>query len=201
MLPFGPDSKRWAQRARDTPFSELSSVRATAEQWRNGLAGLTALLSAAALITSPSLATTLTTGWRAFVGILALTGLLALTFGTWQAMRAAFGVPGSAIPMTGERLKAWEQQQATDAVGMLNYARSAFLSGIMLIVAASAVAFSAQPLSAPPGQAVVITTIDQTLCGHLGSGSAGQLTLTSADGRVHTVQLISIKNLALASSC
>jgi hypothetical protein len=33
-------------------------------------------------------------------------------------MLAAFGVPGAAMPMTGERLKAWERQQAGGAVGM-----------------------------------------------------------------------------------
>jgi hypothetical protein len=200
MTSFGPDNKRWAQRAREVQFSELSSVRATAEQWRNGLAGLTALLSAAALITSPTLGAKISGGWRVIVGLLVLGGLVALIYGTWRAMLAAFGVPGTAIPMTGERLQAWEQQQAGDAVDKLDQARFAFLAGVGMIVAASAVAFWVQP-SSPSGPAVVITTTTEVLCGHLGSGKAGSVELRTADGQVHTVPLGTVKNIVTESTC
>jgi len=199
MASFGPDNKRWAQRAQEVQFSELSSVRAAAEQWRNGLAALTALLSAAALITSPSLGTTVAGGWRVLVGLLAVGGLLILIFATWRAMLAAFGVPGAAMPMTGERLKAWEHAQASAAVGLLDQARLAFLSGVLLIVAASGVAFWAQPTAAGPW--VVVTTPTGAQCGLLGSGEGNHLELTSLDGGVHMVPLTAVTGISATSSC
>lgn len=200
MPAFGPDNKRWAQRAQQVQFSELSSVRATAEQWRNGLAGLTALLSAAALISSPSLGTALSAWQRTLVGLLALAGLLTLIFGTWRAMLAAFGVPGAAMPLTGERLKKWEQDQSRLAVGRLNQARIAFLGGILLIVAASAVAYWAQP-SSQTDATVVVTTTTGAICGHLGASQTGELRLTSSDGHVYTLPLAAIKSVDIAASC
>jgi hypothetical protein len=110
--PFGLDSKRWVQRASAVPFGELAAVRATAGQWRNGLAGLTALLSANSLIASPTLADHLGSGTRLAVGAIAIAGLLVLLFGTWRTMDAAFGGPGADDYLTGERLRTWEQEQA-----------------------------------------------------------------------------------------
>ena len=43
--PYGLANKRWAQRANAIQFGELAAIRATAGQWRNGLAGLTALVA------------------------------------------------------------------------------------------------------------------------------------------------------------
>lgn len=200
MTPGGLEDKRWAQRAQEAQFTELSSVRTTAEAWRNGLAGLTALLSAAALITSPTLGTTVPPDRRAFVGLLVLLGLVVLIFGTWRAMLAAFGLPGPEMPMTGERLRAWEQQQSREAVTMLCQARYAFLAGVGLIVAASALAFWSQPAS-PSGPAVVVTTTTGVLCGHLGPGESGHLRLITADGQVHTVALTEVTSIAAQTGC
>ena len=74
--PYGLANKRWAQRANAIQFGELAAIRATAGQWRNGLAGLTALLSAGTLLASPTLASHLTPGPQLAVGLLAVSGLL-----------------------------------------------------------------------------------------------------------------------------
>jgi hypothetical protein len=179
-------------------YEELGAARRSAEQWRTGMASLTALLSAAALITAPDLGKTLGSPWRAFVGGLALAGLLALTYGTWQVMRAAFGMPSSAIPMTGERLRAWEQSQARDAVDRLRQARISFLSGLLLIILASSVAFAAQPRGGP---FVMVTTADGPLCGRLGSAESGRIQVTTADGKVHTITLSTIETVNGVSTC
>jgi hypothetical protein len=192
------DNKRWGQRAREVQFHELAAVRTTAEQWRTGLGGLTALLSAAALITAPDLGKALTGFARAAVGSLALAGLLVLVFATWRVMVAAFGVPGQAIALTGERLKEWEQDQATTATRLLGQARVCFLAGLLLLVVASAVAFAAQPAD---GQAVIVTTRTDAFCGHLGPAAADQLRLTTADGVVHTLPFSTIATVSAASSC
>ena len=140
-FPPSIEGKRWAQRAAAVPFGELAAVRATAGQWRNGLAALVTLLSAASLIASPTLADHLT-GWsRLAVGVLALCGLLALLYGTWRAMDAAFGAPGPDDYLTGPRLQQYEHDQANAAVTALRAARSAFILGLLLTIAAAAIAF------------------------------------------------------------
>ena len=196
--PFGLDNKRWGQRAREVQFHELAAVRATAEQWRTGLGGLTAPPSAAALITAPDLGKALTGYARAAVGGFALAGLLVLVFATWRVKVAAFGVPGQVIALTGERLKEWERDQTTTATRLLGQARVCFLAGLLLLVVASAVAFAAQPRD---GQAVLVTTRNGALCGHLGPAATDQLRLTTADGVVHTLPVSTITSVTTASSC
>src|ERR1700742_3190870 len=105
--PSGIDAKRWAQRADELQFTQLANIRATAQNWRTGLAGLTSLLSVASIVVAPNLADKLDTGWLIGAGASALVGLLALLYGTWQATKAAFGVPGYAVILTGRRLRDW----------------------------------------------------------------------------------------------
>jgi hypothetical protein len=199
MPPYGPENKRWAERARQAQFQELAAARAAAEQWRTGLAGITALLSAAALITAPDLAKGLRAPWHAAVGLLALAGLLALVFGTWRAMKAAFGVPAAALPLTGERLRAWEHEQTRAAVDALGQARKSFLSGVLLIVAASGVAFTMGSSDDRP--LVVITTASDAFCGHLRSSGSGKISVVSEDGHVHTTAMNRVRSVESVSSC
>jgi hypothetical protein len=197
LLP-GIDSKRWAQRAAAVPFGELAAIRATAEQWRNGLAGLVTLLSAGSLIASPALASRLT-GWsRLAVGVLALCGLLTLLYGTWRAMDAAFGAPGEDNYLTGERLRTWEHDQANAAVTALRSARRAFIVGLLLTIAAAATAFGFTPAS---GITVRTQAVTGTFCGQLGTSAGRTVSITGSDGTVHTIPIIAIRSLQPAASC
>lgn len=196
--PSGLDSKRWAQRASAVPFAELAAVRATAGQWRNGLAGLTALLSAGSLLASPTLADHLAPGPRLAVAALAIAGLLTLLFGTWRAMTAAFGLPGAGDYLTGERLRAWEHDQASAAVTALTTARRAFLLGLLLTIAAAATAFWFAPAAGIPTR---VQTVTGTYCGQLGSPGGRTLSITGTDGTVHTIPLAQIRSLQEPATC
>jgi len=194
------DDKRWAQRANALQFQELQAVRGTAEQWRTGLAALTTLLSVASIIAAPGLADRLTAGWRAIVGGLALAGLLALLYGTWQAMRGAFGLPDAATAMTGERLRRWESEQAQAGVTALQRARAATLAGITLLIATAGTTFLAAPSTA--GQTVRIDTGGTAFCGELGTGrDDSTITVTGRDGTVHTIPTSMIKSIETSASC
>jgi hypothetical protein len=196
--PFGLDSKRWAQRAAAVPFGELAAVRATAGQWRNGLAGLTALLSASSLLASPTLADHLRPGPRLAVGVLAIAGLLTLLFGTWRAMDAAFGVPGADDYLTGERLRAWEHDQASAAVTALTTARWAFLFGLLLTIAAAAAAFWFAPAT---GTLTQVQTRTGTFCGKLNSSGGHTISITGTDGTVHTIPVAQIRSFQQPANC
>jgi hypothetical protein len=194
------DDKRWAQRANALQYQELDLVRRTAEQWRTGLAALTTLLSVTSIIAAPGLADRVTGGWRITVGILALAGLLALLAGTWQAMRAAFGYPDTATTMTGERLRAWESQQAQTAAAALRRARAAALTGMMLLIATAGATFLAAPGTSGPTARV--DTGSGAYCGKLGKGdSPATIAVTGRDGTIHTIALGSVRSLDPAATC
>lgn len=194
------DDKRWAQRANALQFQELHAVRSTAEQWRTGLAALTTLLSVASVIAAPGLADRLTSGWRAIVGGLALTGLLALLYGTWQAMRGAFGLPDAATAMTGERLRRWESEQAQAGVTALRRARAATLIGITLLIATAGTTFLAAPSTT--AQTVRIDTGGTAYCGRLSKGGTDStVTVTGRDGTVHTIPTSTIKSIETSATC
>jgi len=196
--PLSLDRKRWAQRAKAVPFEELAAVRATAAQWRNGLAGLTALLSVGSLVASPTLASHLAGCPRLAVAALSVAGLLTLLFGTWRAMNAAFGLPGKDDYLTGEKLRAWEHQQATRAVSALTAARWAFLAGLLLTIAAAATAFWFAPSA---GSLTRVQTTTGTFCGQLGSPGGNAISITGTDGTVHTIRLAQIRSFQQPTSC
>jgi hypothetical protein len=196
--PYGLANKRWAQRANAIQFGELAAIRATAEQWRNGLAGLTALLSAGTLLASPTLASHLDPGPQLAVGLLAVAGLLALLYGTWRAMDAAFGVPAKEQYITGEWLQEWEHQQADQAVNALTVARWAFLAGLLLTIAAAATAYGfASPSTSTLAR---VQTRTGTWCGQL-SSAGRSISITGADGTVHLIDPTTIRAMKLETNC
>jgi len=192
--------KRWAQRANELQFHGLETVRATADHWRTGTAALTTLLSAASIIAAPGLADRLTGGWRIAAGLLALTALLSLLYGTWQAMRAAFGLPDAAVTMTGERLHRWESQQARVGADALRQARLGALTGMLLLIVTAGVTFLGTPSTA--GQTARVQVGTTTYCGRIGKGAAdGTITVTGRDGTVHTVALARVTTLNPSTAC
>jgi hypothetical protein len=196
--PYGLASKRWAQRASAIQFGELAAIRATASQWRNGLAGLTALLSAGTLLASPTLASHLDPGPQLAVGLLAVAGLLALLYGTWRAMDAAFGVPAKEQYITGEWLQNWEHEQADQAVKALTVARWAFLAGLLLTIAAAATAYGFASTSI--ATLARVQTGTGAWCGQLGSAGRS-ISITGADGTVHLVDPTAIRAMKVETRC
>ena len=198
--PYGLANKRWAQRANAIQFGELAAIRATAGQWRNGLAGLTALLSAGTLLASPTLASHLNPGPQLAVGLLAVSGLLALLYGTWRAMDAAFGVPAKEQYITGEWLQDWEHEQADQAVKALTVARWAFLAGVLLTIAAAATAYGFSSSSTGTGTLARVQTGTGAWCGQLGSAGRS-ISITGADGTVHLIAPTTIQAMKVETSC
>ena len=193
------DDKRWAQRAEAIQYQELDSIRATAQSWRTGLAGLTSLLSVTSIVVAPSLAERLAGAFRYVAGSLALAGLLALLYGTWQAMTAAFGVPGEAVRITGESLRAWESEQSAAGAKALRRARRATLVGMIAVIATVGVVFFA--VQTPAGPFARVETATAVYCGRLGAAKAGGVEVTAIDGTVHGVALAGLRSIGAAAGC
>jgi hypothetical protein len=200
--PGGTDAKRWAQRADQLPFTQLADIRATASNWRTGLTGLTSLLSVTSIVVAPNLADKLDGAWRIAAGGLVVAGLLALLYGTWQAMAAAFGIPGEARPLSGQMLWAWETQQASSGAAALRRARKATLAGLALIIATTAVVVVGATRARVPGPLVRLDTSHGSFCGHLSTGPRpATLGVVGDDGTVHIVNLADLQVAQPVSNC
>lgn len=125
--------KRWAQRAQQAEFEQLDAVRARAEQWRNGLAGLTALLTTVTIIQGPETIAKLSKGIRNDVVNELTSAFLLLLLGSFLAMLAAFGWPSKEMLLTGERLARWEREQTRRARRILRVAAACLLLGVLLV--------------------------------------------------------------------
>jgi hypothetical protein len=199
--PSGIDAKRWAQRADELQFTQLANIRATAQNWRTGLAGLTSLLSVASIVVAPNLADKLDTGWLIGAGASALVGLLALLYGTWQAMSAAFGVPGDAVIVTGRRLRDWESQQAADGSVALRRARQATLIALGLLILTTVIVVAGAKVAPSPGPFVRIDSGSGSFCGHLAATDPGKIAVIGEDGTVHAVAITTVKSAVAATAC
>jgi hypothetical protein len=200
--PSGIYAKRWAQRADQLPFTQLADIRATAQNWRTGLAGLTSLLSVTSVVVAPTLADKLGGLWRIGAGVLVLTGLLTLLYGTWQAMVAAFGVPGGQQLVTGETLWAWESEQTYLGSAALRRARGATLVGLLLIIATSVVVVIGTTRPQQQGPLVRVDSGHGSFCGHLTDGTtSAPLGVVGNDGTVHLVAAGDLRAAKTVPSC
>jgi multisubunit Na+/H+ antiporter MnhF subunit len=196
---YGLTDKRWAQRAVGLQFQELESVRAAAQQWRTGLTGLTALLSVTSIVVAPTLTARLQGLPQLTAGCLALMSLLALLYGSWQAMKAAFGVPGESVRATGKRLRRWESDQARAGAESLRRARAATLAGLAFVIATTAVVFVATRTA--PGPFVVLETTSGVFCGSLARGDQKEVRVIAPDGTVRAAPLAEVRTLTPVSTC
>jgi len=128
--------KRWAQKAVGLQLKQLDSVRANAEQWRNGLAALTALLTAVTIIKGPDTVDGLSDPGRHRLVVLLGTGFVSLLVGTFCAMRAAFGTPHK-LRFTGEDLRGFEEKEIGLAKNYMRASRGLMLLGVILVAAAT----------------------------------------------------------------
>lgn len=170
--------KRWAQRALALEFEQLDVIRARAEQWRNGLAGLTALLATVTIIKGPDTTAKLSESTRTAVVNQLTWGFLLLLVGSLLAMLAAFGWPSGAMLLTGERLASWENAEASRARCILRLAAVCSVVGILLVGLATRAVLLER---SEPSQRVLVDRGETVVCGEFTSADDGVLTLLIED--------------------
>ena len=171
--------KLWALRAQRHSLEQLAAVRARAEQWRNGLVGLTTLLGAVTIIEGPSTTAKLPPALRDMIVDQLSLAFLALLAGSLAAMVAAFGWPANEMLITGETLAAWEASEARRARLTLKFAAGCLVLGLVLIGVATRSLLLA-PADNPA--LVAVEKVDGSLvCGALDGGDEASLQLTVTD--------------------
>lgn len=75
--------------------TQLTDTRKLAENWRNGLAALLALVATIFFVKGRESAFDIATGWRVTLGLILVLAFAAAVWGAWQAMKGAYGSPGA----------------------------------------------------------------------------------------------------------
>lgn len=203
--------RRWAEEAAELPFTELTTIRTVASNWRTGLIALTALLTTVTIIKGPDTAGDLSFWGRVLVALFLGPALVLLLAGSGFAMRAAYGFPTELEYASGESLRAWTRQETQRAKDCLTAAISCFLSAVALIALAIAATWFDSDIfpSEPPAQLVVdlkpVNGQPQTpVCGELKSGNGSKIVLkvaTATGTRDQTIQAEQIKGMAIRAEC
>lgn len=175
--------RRWAQLARELEFTQLTELRKQAEGWRNGLAGLTALLAVLVLLKGRDDLSKLPSAARHTATALLAAAFVLLVVGSVLAVRAAHGRPGSRVLLAGQALRRWTEAETVRVTGALRQASVCCVAGLVLVCGAVVVAWTTT--ESPPDHVVRVVTTSGERCGEfLGAGPDGVVLRTDSEKRV-----------------
>lgn len=117
----------------------LTSVRASAEAWRNGLAAFVALVTTGVVIKGQDTMAGVATGWRATITVLIALGLASAVVGLWQALSAHAGAKPEVLTLDDIRsrygsVQAYQVITALRAAHRLVFARYAVAAALTLLL-------------------------------------------------------------------
>jgi hypothetical protein len=193
------DRWRWAQKAQQLRFTQLDVARRQAETWRNGLAGVTALLGAALVIKGRADVALLAAPYPVVLFTLFCAVLVAMVAATLLAIRAASGAPGDECLLTGEDLERWTQGEVRRVQQAVRVARLLSVAGICALAAAAGTAWLA-PTTSPQSPTVHVESDDGEYCGRLSHLRDGVLEIRTTTGH-HRIPLTSVVQVEPAGSC
>ncbi|MFE0535540.1 hypothetical protein ACFW20_16105 [Streptomyces nigra] len=174
--------RRWARLAQELEFTQLPELRRQAEGWRNGLAGLTALLAVLVTLKGRDDLAQIPPAAQHAVGVLVGLAFLLLLVGSVFAVRAAHGSPGDRVLVAGQALRDWTRREITRVTRSLGVAAVCCVSGVALVAVAVVVVWVTS--DSPPEHLVRVVTTSGERCGEfLGSGPDGVVLRTETEKR------------------
>ncbi|MFD0272937.1 hypothetical protein ACFVHB_03375 [Kitasatospora sp. NPDC127111] len=193
--------RKWAELARDLEFTRLPELRRQAEGWRNGLAGLTALLAVLGLLKGRDNLDDLPAWARSTATGLLVAAFLLLLTGSLLAVRAAHGVPGPEIVLGGQALRRWTEAEVARVTRALARAAVCCGLGLLLVVGTLALAWSTTEPAAK--HLVRLRTVTGEVCGELLSADPQRIVVRGEDGGAATTAVPqgSLVSMEPAASC
>ncbi|MCX3062504.1 hypothetical protein [Streptomyces beihaiensis] len=193
----GESQRRWSLLAREQEFQQLPELRHRAEGWRNGLAGLAALLAVLVTLKGRDDLGQLPDRARYFASGLLGAAFALLVVGSLLSVRAAHGRPGEQVLLAGQALRRWTEGEVVRVTRALRWASVCCVAGIVLAASAVTVAWFTTGSAAAPQVRVTTTTGER--CGEfLGAGIGGvRLRVTGSDGAQRQVTLRNTDVVAL----
>lgn len=179
--------KRYAEKITRLQMEQLEGFRHRAEQWRNGLGAVTALVFTATIVKNPQDIAALSDGARTLVTSFVGVGMAALVTGSLLGMSAAFGAPGHHMILTPESLMEWESREISRGNKAIRRAQAALIFGLVCLAVATGLAWNDQEQSS---LIAVDVGGDEPLCGPLMPSGDDGLTIVIEDkSGVQTVVL------------
>jgi hypothetical protein len=194
------DDLRWARLARELPFEELDAARKQAEQWRNAIGGLTALLGIAALVRGRSDLTTIPSGWRVAVALTLSVAFLSLLVALGVSAYASFGRPGVRVRLSGSALRRWSSARTKHIGRLVPIAAIAAGLGIVLIGVAAFLTWFA-PAAIETRRPYTVRTATGQACGELIGVNGGWVVLRIKQDALWSVPLTEVTSLSAATAC
>ncbi|MFJ6674725.1 hypothetical protein ACIQMJ_26810 [Actinosynnema sp. NPDC091369] len=188
------DRERLAEEVTDS----LTRIRTTAENWRNGMAGLVALVTTTLVFKGRDSITAYGTPIRIALGLLTGLALVAGVTALLRFLRAAYGVPevvstASVIDEGGVDVR--NVRLAHVALDDLNAARRLALGSAVLLAAALLLSWYGPTRSTAPMVEVVVRGEPQPVCGALkaqdGATTVLQVAGEPSERRLPTPDLVS----------
>ncbi|MEU3556401.1 hypothetical protein [Streptomyces fragilis] len=201
-----PES-RWQNLADELPFQQLDIVRRQAEGWRNGLTGLTGLLTAVLVLKGRETFTGLPSWAVTLASCLIATGFLLLVAGTLLAVRASHGRRAEDIVTNGADLEGWTKQEAKDSQRALVLAVGCFVAGVLLVASSVGVAWTTYRDAGPDpasGASVRVTTSSGAVCGRLAASDGKTLRLLTGavrDRKITQLPMSTVLAVAPVPGC
>lgn len=183
--------------------TSTENVTASAERWRNGLAGLTTVITGGLLLKGPADAADLDLRWLITLTALFGLGIAASVGGLWFALRAAAGVPGTVrfadLRARYGTVALYRLHIAQQAARDLTTARQAAIVAAVLLTAAILGWWWAP---APTNDSVTVTSGTTQSCGTIVDSDAGGLRLSTKDSPTRvTIPWASVTTIRTATSC
>ncbi|MEV8044702.1 hypothetical protein ACF06D_20395 [Streptomyces griseoluteus] len=194
--------RRWAELARELEFSQLDVLRKQAEGWRNGLLGLTALVTVVTTLKGRDDLSALEAPWRTVAVGLLVGAFLLLLGGSLFAVRASFGRPGERVRLGGQALREWTLREIGRVRRAVYVSAIALTVGVALVVAALFVSWTRT--EEPAADLVKVTTPAGPVCGELVSYQPDKVTLIRTTGGTERQVVLpgaEVRKITPAKSC
>ncbi|MFF7341306.1 hypothetical protein ACFZAT_28820 [Streptomyces sp. NPDC008163] len=182
----------------------MDIVRKQADGWRNGLAGLTGLLTAVLVLKGRETFTSLPSWAVALASGLIAAGFLLLLVGTLCAVRASHGRRSKDILTNGADMKDWTEQETKNSQRALSWATGCFVAGVLLVASSIGTAWTTyRDPDSTPGPSVRVTMKDGTVCGPLAASGAGALLIATdeAHERTRTIPMTAVLSVVPVAAC
>lgn len=194
--------RRWAELARDLEFNQLGLLRKQAEGWRNGLVGLTALITILAVLKGRDDLSKLPSPWQTVAMSLLGTAFLLLIVGSLLAVRASFGRPGERTYLAGQALRTWTLTEVGRVRRALHISAAAFALGMTLVAAGLGVSWT--HTEDPAADLVKVATATGEFCGQLVSYAPSNVTLLPTTGdttKPLVLRTADVRKITPATAC
>jgi hypothetical protein len=184
---------------------ELEGTRKTAEAWRNGLAGLIAVVTGFGLIKGKESIDDFDDTWKILIAVVFILAVAFAAIAAWYGLSAANGQPKRRSVdelLAAGGLPVLKSQLAADAVEDLKNAQKA--SAVAMILFVAGIGFTWFGTEAPdptPPKIRVTAAAGTPLCGTSQGVHAGRLRVKTKGGNDQEVALADVRAIEVDADC